>query len=144
MSVIVDTCVWLAALTRKPLKKAAYVVELGELIREGRVVVLGPIRQEILSGVHKPDQFHQIQEALRAFPDVPLVPEDYELAAEYRGLCYRENIAAAETTLLICAVSKRHTMPILTFNPSFEAIAEHVPTYFYKPRTFLSKLSHGL
>lgn len=49
--------------------------------------MIGAIRQEILSGVRTPEQFERIQEELRAFPDLELAIEDYELAAKFSNLC---------------------------------------------------------
>lgn len=52
MRVLVDTCVWSDALRKVNFKADDPIVkELKELIREGRVQMIGPIRQEILSGI---------------------------------------------------------------------------------------------
>ena len=51
MNVIVDTSVWSLALRRTPARTSAEAAELAELIREGRVAMIGAVRQEILSGV---------------------------------------------------------------------------------------------
>ena len=52
MKIIVDTCVWSAALQKSnPNETDPLIVELKELIKEGRVQMIGPIRQELLSGV---------------------------------------------------------------------------------------------
>jgi hypothetical protein len=56
------------------------------LIADGRVVLLGAIRQEVLSGVRYKEQFARLQEYLRAFPDLELTTEDFELAAEFFNL----------------------------------------------------------
>ena len=54
MMVLVDTPVWSLALRRRPehLSRSQQVLAsaLAELIREGRVQMVGPIRQELLSG----------------------------------------------------------------------------------------------
>ncbi|MFO7766132.1 MAG: hypothetical protein R6V33_06850 [Pelovirga sp.] len=51
MNVLVDTCIWSLALRRKKSEQDAVVNELGELISEGRAQLIGPIRQELLSGI---------------------------------------------------------------------------------------------
>ena len=48
---LVDTSVWSLALRRIQPGPASVVEELGKLVRERRVAMMGPIRQEILSGV---------------------------------------------------------------------------------------------
>jgi len=52
MSVTVDTSVWSLALRRNTPDDAADVINhFRDLITDGRVVLLGAIRQEILSGI---------------------------------------------------------------------------------------------
>ena len=50
MSVLVDTPVWSLALRRGAPQDGPEVRELRALLVEGRVVMMGPIRQELLSG----------------------------------------------------------------------------------------------
>jgi hypothetical protein len=56
--------------------------ELAELIREGRVVMMGLIRQELLSGIKVKSQFELLRDHLRAFSDLTLELADYEGAAD--------------------------------------------------------------
>lgn len=51
MKVLVDTDVWSEALRKKKGKKSTSVDELVELIQEGRLEIIGPIRMEVLSDV---------------------------------------------------------------------------------------------
>ena len=54
MRVLVDTCIWSLALRRKNNQtnhQQAIVEKLRHLIDEQQVVMLGVIRQEILSGI---------------------------------------------------------------------------------------------
>ena len=68
MSVIVDTSVWSLALRRNTASEGIRVVNiLRDLITDGRVIMLGIIRQEILSGIRYPEQFTQLRNYLRAF-----------------------------------------------------------------------------
>ncbi len=53
MNVLIDTSVWSLAFRRargSSRADAQIVAELTELIQEGRVLLMGPIRQELLSG----------------------------------------------------------------------------------------------
>ena len=78
MSVIVDTSVWSLALRRNTASKKIKVVNiLRDLVTDGQVIMLGIIRQEILSGIRYPEQFIQLRNYLRAFPDLELIAEDY-------------------------------------------------------------------
>ena len=51
MKIIIDTCVWSLALRRNETQDNEYVGELKELINEVRVQLVGPVRQELLSGI---------------------------------------------------------------------------------------------
>ncbi len=75
-----------------PPSDNAEVSELIELIKEVRVQMIGPIRQEILSGVKSQPQFQKLLDHLRAFPDTDIKTPDYELAAEFFNLCRAKGI----------------------------------------------------
>jgi hypothetical protein len=69
MKVLVDTCIWSLSLRRnKQPASNIEVVEFQELIEEVRVQLIGPIRQEILSGVKRKQQFSKLKKILSAFP----------------------------------------------------------------------------
>ncbi|MFP4101635.1 PIN domain nuclease [Coleofasciculus sp.] len=93
MNVIVDTSVWSLALRRNTLDDRTSIVNvLRELIADGRVVLLGAIRQEVLSGIRYTEQFVELRDYLRAFPDLEITTKDYELAAEFFNTCRRQGI----------------------------------------------------
>ncbi len=82
MNVVVDTSVWSLALRRNtPNDVISIVNKLRNLIIDGRVVLLEVVRQEVLSGIRYQEQFIRLREYLRAFSDLQLTTEDYELAA---------------------------------------------------------------
>lgn len=57
MKVVVDTSVWSLALRRNQIQEdLPQVLSLRELIADGRVALLGAIRQEVLSGVREIEQ----------------------------------------------------------------------------------------
>jgi len=120
VKVIIDTCIWSLALRRKKNNPNGHVKELGELIKEVRVQLLGPVRQEILSGVKSKEQFEALQRHLAAFIDLPLSTGDYELAAEYYNTTREIGIQGSNTDFLLCAVSVRHGMPIFTIDQDFK------------------------
>ena len=90
MSVLVDTSVWSLALRRDAPQEGAEVRELRALLVEGRVVMMGPVRQELLSGIRGEAQFRRLRARLHAFTDLTLTREDYEEAA----VCYNQCRAA--------------------------------------------------
>ncbi len=123
MNVLVDTSVWSRALRRSQPQTDAYTRELADLIREGRAVIIGPVRQELLSGVRSPAQFNLLRNNLRAFPDLSVATPDYEEAAVFFSRCRAQGIQGSNTDFLICAVASRRAMSIFTTDKDFEAFA---------------------
>lgn len=134
MKVIVDTCIWSLALRRNTNRSCQLVDELKELISEVRVQLIGPIRQELLSGIKSKKQFRNLRDHLSAFPDLQLESQDFELAAEYSNLARAKNILGSNTDFLICSLSYRHNMPILTTDKDFEQYKAVLPIKLHFPR----------
>jgi len=135
MKVLVDTCVWSLSLRRKKVVEAPCVRELRKLIKEYRVQMIGPIRQEILSGIRDQAQFNRLREHLRAFPDLPLLAADYERAAEFFNTCRRQGVQGSNTDFLICAIAVRGQMPIFTVDDDFNLFEAHLPIELYASRS---------
>ncbi|MDB9306532.1 MULTISPECIES: PIN domain-containing protein [Cyanophyceae] len=128
MSVIVDTSVWSLALRRRtPPDSSPVVNRLRDLITNDQVALLGAIRQEILSGIRSSEQFTDLRDYLRAFPDVELIPEDYEIAAEFFNTCRSQGIQGSNTDFLICAVAYRRSYSILSTDNDFHSFRMHIP-----------------
>jgi len=127
MKVLVDTCIWSLALRRDKNNNDPLVLKLTELINDVRVQMIGPIRQEILSGVKSKEQFETLKAYLSPFPDLPLQKEDYELAAEYFNINRQKGIQGSNTDFLICAVSSRYQLPIFTIDKDFTLFRKNIP-----------------
>ena len=67
MKVIVDTSVWSLALRRGTESPSPAVQELRKLIKDHRAQMLGPIRQEILSGIRNDYNLRSLKDISRAF-----------------------------------------------------------------------------
>lgn len=93
MNVLVDTSVWSRALRRRVVdEEAAEVRELRELVAGGNALMIGPVRQELLSGIKHAHQFESLRILLRAFPDVAILTADHERAAEHFTACRHRGI----------------------------------------------------
>lgn len=134
MNVLVDTSVWSLALRRDSQPISPPRAELAELIREQRLCIIGPIRQEVLSGVRTKEQFGMLREQLRAFPDIPLLAEDYEQAAAFYNLLRSKGIQGSNTDFLICAVAVRCGLSIYTTDRDFTHFRAHIPLHLHSPR----------
>jgi predicted nucleic acid-binding protein len=127
VKVLVDTSVWSLALRRATPSPNAAVGELRSLIEEGRVAMIGVIRQELLSGVRTQTAFERLRDHLRAFSDEQLETADFERAAEHFNACRSRGVQGSNTDYLICAVAERRSMPILTTDADFTRFAEVLP-----------------
>jgi predicted nucleic acid-binding protein len=134
MRVLVDTSVWSLALRRNAPADGPELAELIELIREVRVQMIGPVRQELLCGIRSQAQFRKLRDHLRAFPDMELTTRDYEAAAEFFNLCRGKGIQGSNTDFLICAVAARNKIPIFTTDGNFMLFQPHVPIDLHLPR----------
>jgi len=126
MNVIVDTSVWSLVLRHKRKPSIANAEKMMRLIDEGRVVMLGPIRQEILSGIKEKKQFNLLKKHLAAFPDHQIKTEDYERAAEYFNTCRAKGIQGSNTDFLICAVAVNNNFNIYTSDKVFTLFKKYL------------------
>jgi predicted nucleic acid-binding protein len=138
MTVLVDTSVWSLALRRRSrsLRAEEELVrdELAELIREGRAQMMGPVRQEVLSGIRSRSQYERLRQDFRAFEDVPPDVEDYEEAALAGNHCRAAGLTGSAVDWLICAVALRRDWPVFTMDKDFRAYARNLPLRLHQPR----------
>jgi predicted nucleic acid-binding protein len=134
VNVLVDTCVWSLLLRRATTAGGPEVRELTALLAEERVVMIGPVRQELLSGVRNARQFELLRERLRAFDDLALRPEHHEEAARCFNRCRDEGIQGSNTDFLLCAVSLAHDLAIFTTDQDFVAYRKALPLRLHAPR----------
>jgi len=135
MIVLVDTPVWSLALRRRHsvlnAEERRIAAALTELIREGRAQLIGPIRQELLSGIRDEGQFEKLCESLQAFECPRLEIADYEEAARMHNECRRRGIAGSPTDFLICSAARGRGWEIFTTDKDFERYARALPVRLY-------------
>ncbi len=135
MMVLVDTPVWSLALRRKQsdlspreqdLKSA-----LRELVLDGRAQMVGPVRQELLSGIRAEETFRRVRDALRAFDEPQLAVQDYEEAARISNVCRARGIAGSAIDFLICAVAHLRNWEVFTTDHDFVRYSKVLPLRLY-------------
>jgi len=134
VNVLVDTSIWSLALRRAKRVDDAAPKELAELIREGRVVMLGPVRQELLSGIKIKAQFDLLRGHLQSFPDLELETADYEEAASAFNRCRERGIQGSNTDFLICATALRRDLAIYTTDSDFKHYGRVLKIALHAPR----------
>ena len=136
MKVIVDTGVWSLALRRGRQDASAPVQELRNLIQDHLVEIIGPIRQEVLSGIRSESQFQKLQKHLKSFPDLPIPTQDYVTAARFFNLCRSKGVQGSNTDFLICAVAVRNKFSIFTTDKDFELFSKHLHVVLHRAGQF--------
>ena len=121
MKVIVDTCVWSLSLRRRSAARLKtgeqqMVAQLREAIQDGNALIVGPIRQEILSGIRDKAQFAKTEGLLDPFRDEEITAGDYVEAARLYNLCRDHGVECGPLDILICAVAVRNHYDILTYD----------------------------
>ena len=138
MKVLVDTPIWSFAFRRSSNAENScpkpVVEELIELIHEDRAVLIGPVRQEVLSGISNQKQFDLLREKLKPFEGIAVTSGDYKLAADFNNQCRRKEIQGSHIDFLICAVASRNGIPIFTTDNDFSLYAKHIDITLYVPR----------
>ncbi len=135
MRVLVDTSVWSLALRRDDDRQHPEREELRRLVSAHVAEIIGPVRQEILCGVRDQAQFARLEMHLAAFPDVPLLTEDYVTAANFFNVCRAKGIQGSNTDFLICAVAVRCDLAIFTTDGDFRHFARCLPIVLHEIKT---------
>ena len=133
---LVDTTIWSLALRRGRPRAAERVLidELAELVRELRAVLIGPVRQEVLSGIPDPAKFEFVRLHLSAFDDLPIDEADYEEAARAFNLCRRKGVQGSHIDFLICAVAIRNSAAVFTTDRDFTNYSRQLNLSLHRPR----------
>ena len=138
MLVLVDTSIWSLALRRAAAnlnpREQGLVAALRELIRDGRAQLVGPVRQELLSGIRQESTFTRLRDQLRAFDEPSLDPADYEEAAHIHNRCRLRGVSGSSIDFLICAAATRREWQIFTTDQDFTRYANVVPLKLYQVR----------
>lgn len=144
MKVLVDTSVWSLALRCGRQSTSVPAAELRNLIADGRVRVIGPIRQELLSGIRDEAQVRELAVHPAAFQDLPITTEDYVTAARLFNLCRSKGIQGSHTDFLICAVAIHHKLAIFTTDKDFTLYAAHIPIVLYGRASNVAHTPHPI
>jgi len=129
--VLVDTCIWSLSLRGNKPRNQDIAKELATLIYAERVSIIGPIRQELLSGYSDLAQFTKLKDKLAYFESMPVTNDDYLLGAEFSNICRKNGVQGSHTDFLICAVANRLSMKIYTTDNDFKHYLKFLPITLY-------------
>ncbi|MBU0560264.1 MAG: PIN domain-containing protein [Bacteroidetes bacterium] len=126
MKYLVDTSIWSLALRKDGQGHEPVTDLLVELVDKKQVVLCGPVRQELLSGIKLHEQFRLLKSRLRHFKDLPITTEDYELAAQFFNLCRSKGVQASNIDFLLCSLAANNNLLLLTADQDFLRIEKHI------------------
>ena len=132
MKVLVDTPIWSFALRSRKKEYQNETGQLESLIKDQRALIIGPIRQEILSGYSDSRKFKKLKEKLSYFEDTPIQNSDYESAAELCNQCRKKGIQGSHIDFLICAVAIRLDVSIFTTDKDFFHYKKVIPLRLFE------------
>jgi predicted nucleic acid-binding protein len=134
VKILADTSVWSLALRRRKTSKLSREEQqltrlLAQAIGDGRVVMIGPIRQELLSGIKELGQFETLRTNLQPFLDERLDTPDCEEAARMYNVCRAQGVECGPVGMLICAVALRRKWHVLANDASLNRCMEILQTW---------------
>jgi predicted nucleic acid-binding protein len=131
LSVIVDTTVWSLVLRRRPAQlsqgERAFTATFRGLLRQRQVVLLGLVRQEVLSGIPDEVTFARVRNRLRWFEDAPVVAADHETAGEFYNHARARGVQGSHIDFLISAIALRYDRSVFTTDRDFSRYAAIMP-----------------
>ena len=136
-SVLIDTNVWSTYLRRNAPEDALLRTNVELLVREGRVEFIGPIRQEILTGIKDVKKFNLLKTYLSPFEDEVIHTHEYELAAKISNDCMTKGIAISSIDAIITAVVFQKDWEIYTKDKDFDRYLKIIKFGKYKERKLI-------
>ena len=138
MNVLVDTSVWSLGFRRWKApandRDKQLMALLRDLIQDQRARLIGPIRQELLSGIKTTEQYEKLRLHLRSFPDEPIDTSDHEEAAKAGNRCRGKGVLVSIVDILLCAVAIKREWAIFTTDPDFTNYVKVLPISIHAPR----------
>ncbi|MCL2293762.1 MAG: PIN domain-containing protein [Spirochaetes bacterium] len=127
--IIIDTTIWSKAYRRRRItnEDQGIVTELFNILEFEQEVLVGSVRQELLSGVSDKNVFHDLTVKLNGFNNYEAQLADHDLAAEYFNICSTNGIQGSQTDYLICAIAYRYNLKIFTEDKDFSYYKKYLP-----------------
>jgi predicted nucleic acid-binding protein len=132
--VLIDTNIWSTFLRRKNSEDQKLRDNIEMLLKENRISLIGPIRQEILTRIRDHNKFLILKEYFEAFEDDQITTETYEKAAQIANDCLKRGIAISAVDATIVSVVVTNGFEIYTKDKDFMRYKTVVPFIEYQER----------
>jgi len=120
--ILPDADIWLRAFSRSD-PDPLVVHSFARHVRDRRIFLIGWVRQALLARVRDERQFTRLAWVLSAFPDLPLLPQDHERAAQTTRRMREIQVAASPWTALVWAVAERLDGVVWSREPAWQSLA---------------------
>src|SRR5689334_22115211 len=123
MNILIDTSVWSVGLRRmrrdlNPSERKI-LFEWHDILKRGDACLIGPIFQEVLSGISNPKLVQDLALQLATVTEIRTARSTWLLAAEFYNLCRGSGIVPEAIDMSICAAASESDLPIFTLDPDF-------------------------
>ena len=115
---IADTCIWIEYFRKRGSVSSA----LRDLIKQGRVIVTGPVICELLQGAKNPKDAELIKEVTKALPLLLVTQETWLSAGDLFFDLRRKGITLPPSDVLLAALAIENDCPVFTLDNHFDCI----------------------
>ena len=131
--ILIDTTIWSKAYRRKKIAREDQktVNKLRTILDMEKEILIGPVRQELLSGISDKEAFNDLAMKLNGLNNYEVELADHDLAAEYFNICMSHGIQGSQTDYLLCAVAHRYNSEIFTEDKGFAMYKDYLPIKLY-------------
>ena len=128
--VLVDTSVWIDFFQSPD---AHTTTILSSLIKDhNRVMLCGPVIQEILQGIRSKKSYELVRERLLKFPFVSTDRDTWLLAAALYRELRAKGVTLPSMDVTISAIAIQNDMPLFARDTHFETVALHSALRLYQ------------
>jgi len=119
MEVLVDTSVWSEYFRKNHDLESDVLNNLKSLVSEGRAILAGTVKQELLSGIREELRFSKLKDLLAPFPTLLATDKDHILAATFFNRCRNREIQGSFVDFLLCAQAYNNHLSLLSTDKDF-------------------------
>ena len=127
--IIIDTSAWIESF--RPKGNATLSQTVRESILNGKVLMPGIIKTEILRGTKNQKEFDRLEELLRGMIYLPVSDDFWERLAKFSFLLFRKGVAVPLTDTFIALLGIENDAYILHCDNHFNLIARTFPLKIY-------------
>ena len=128
--ILVDTSVWIEFFRNG---KSTVAYHLDELLSLNKVVMVSPIRAEILSGARNLGEFHRLKDFFLVLTHLPEPENLWAQIEEIRFRLIRKGHTVSLIDLMIALTASYYEVSLWSQDRDFEAIQREISLHLYHP-----------